>query len=68
MRRVVSMLRLSAEGLSARQIALSLGVARSTVAECVRRAAAAGIGWPLPEDLDETVLERRLYPPRRASR
>ena len=63
MRRVVSMLRLSAEGLSARQIALSLGVARSTVAECVRRAAAAGIGWPLPEDLDETLLERRLYPP-----
>jgi transposase len=63
MRRVFLVLRLSAEGLSARQISLSLGVARSTVAECLRRAAAAGIGWPPPPELDETMLERRLYPP-----
>jgi len=64
MRRVVSILRLSAEGLSARRIAMSLGVARSTVSECQRRAAEAQLSWPLPAELmDETLLERRLYPP-----
>ena len=63
MRQVGVVLRLHFEGLSARQISLSLGVARSTVAECLRRAVAAGIGWPPPPELDETMLERRLYPP-----
>lgn len=43
-------------GLSARQ------VARSTVAEYLRRARAAGLSWPLPEELDEETLERRLFP------
>ena len=63
MRKVFSILRLSAEGVTARQISLSLGIARSTVKECQDRAAAAGIGWPVPAELDETALERRLYPP-----
>ena len=49
--------------LSARQIARSLKVARSTVAEYLRRAAAAGLSWPLPEELDELALERLLFPP-----
>lgn len=63
MRRVFSILRLSAEGVTARQISLTLGIARSTISECQRRAAQAGIGWPPPTGLDETALERRLYPP-----
>ena len=67
MRKIESVLRLNAEGLSVRQIALSVRLARSTVSECLRRAAAAGIGWPLPAALDETLLERRLYPPLQVS-
>lgn len=63
MRKVFSILRLSAEGVTARQISLNLGVARSTVSECQRRAAQAGIGWPPPAELDEAALERRMYPP-----
>ncbi len=63
MRKIQGALRLKAEGLTERQIARSLGVARSTVGECLRRAAKAGIGWPLPLGLDEVTLERRLYPP-----
>jgi transposase len=26
-------------------------------------AEAAGLGWPLPEDFDESALEQRLFPP-----
>src|SRR5262249_57367545 len=48
-------------GLSDRKIAQSLRVSRPTVAEYVRRAQAAGLSWPLPDALDETALERRLF-------
>ncbi len=50
-------------GRSNRQIAQSCGIARSTAAECLRRAAEAGLTWPLPPDLDDGTLEARLYPP-----
>jgi transposase len=63
MRKIKEILRLQAAGLSSRQIAASVAVARSTVAECLRRAALAGVAWPLPADADESVLERQLYPP-----
>jgi transposase len=33
------------------------------VGECLRRAEAAGVVWPLPADLDDAALEARLYPP-----
>jgi transposase len=62
MRKIKETLRLKEAGLSVRQIARSLSVARSSVAEYQRRAAAAGLGWPLPPDLDETAIERRLFP------
>jgi len=49
-------------GLTTRQAAASLGLARSTVAEYIRRAEEARLGWPLAEDCDNFVLERRLFP------
>jgi transposase len=56
-------LRLKAEArLSDREIAGVIGSARSTVQECLRRARAAGIGWPLPAELDDDALIARLYP------
>jgi transposase len=63
MRKIRDILRLQAAGLSSRQIAASAALARSTVAECLQRAALAGVAWPLPDALDEAALERRLYPP-----
>lgn len=64
MRKIRDILRLSwACGLSARQVAASCGIARSSVAECLRRAQAAGLSWPLPEELDDALLLRRLYAP-----
>ena len=64
MRKIRDILRLRWEcRLSARQIARSLRVARSTVAEYLRRAREAGLSWPLPEELDETAIELMLFPP-----
>jgi len=47
-------------GLSARAVAQSCGVARSTVGEYERRAKAAGLSWPLPDGMDDRGLERAL--------
>ncbi|MCE6949669.1 hypothetical protein LAZ29_01810 [Cereibacter sphaeroides] len=63
MRKIKDVLRLHAAGRSARQIGASVGVGRSTVGEYLRRADVAGLSWPLPEELDEEELERRLFPP-----
>lgn len=63
MRKIHEVLRLHGAGLSARQIASCVSSARSTVAQCLQRAEAAGLAWPLPADCDEAELERRLYPP-----
>jgi transposase len=54
-------LRLKAAGLSDRRIAAAIGSARSTVQECLRRCRDAGLVWPLAEELDEAVLQARLY-------
>ena len=61
MRRVREILRLKHGGASDRQIARSLSLARSTVALTLERAAAAGLGWPLPATLTDRVLEAMLY-------
>lgn len=63
MHKIREVLRLSAAGLSKRQIAASVGVGPTAVGECQRRAREAGLGWPLADDLDEAALEQRLYPP-----
>jgi transposase len=60
--KIREVLRLQAEGLRQREIAVSVNCARSTVQECLQRARTAGIGWPIPEDLDELTLQTRLYP------
>lgn len=63
MRKIKEALRLRyACGLGIRRIAKSLGLSHSTVSELMGRAATAGLGWPLPDDLDEMALEACLYP------
>jgi transposase len=64
MRKIREVLRLKWEqGLTNRMIARSLSIARSTVGEYLRRVGDAGLGWPLPAEIDEAELERRLFPP-----
>lgn len=64
MRKVRDILRLQNDHhLTGRQIAQSLGLSHSTVMGVLHRAKALGLGWPLPEEVDDATLEGRLYPP-----
>jgi len=47
MRQLRQMLRLQHDGVSAREIGRTLGVARSTIQDNLERARVAGIGWPV---------------------
>jgi transposase len=61
MRQIRQMLRLARDGVSAREIGRTLGVARSTIQDNLKRAAAAGLAWPLPGELTDDALEHRLF-------
>ena len=64
MRKIKDILRLFHEAkLSQRQIATCLSLSRETVSKTLSRAKAAHLAWPLPQEMDEATLERRLYPP-----
>jgi transposase len=64
MRKIKEVLRLKWEcGLSNRQIAQSCAIGRSSVAEYVGRAKAAGLSWPLAAEVEEGAVERLLFPP-----
>jgi transposase len=63
MRHIRELLRLKFEnGLPGRVIAASLGLSKGAVHDYLGRLTAAGLNWPLPEDLSDTALERRLFP------
>ena len=62
MRKIRDMLRLTAAGMSSRKIAASLSIGGTTVVDCLQRARAVGVGWPLPEGLSDAALEARLFP------
>ncbi len=61
MRKIRDALRLKQEGLSLRDVAASLQMPFTTVGDHLRRAKAAGLGWPLPEGLDDDALEALLF-------
>ncbi len=64
MRKIKEVLRLKWEkDFSARQIAKSCDIARSTVKDYLDRAERKGLTWPLPDDLDEAAVEHMLFPP-----
>ena len=63
MRKVRDVLRLKhALGMSYRQIGEATGVGKTAVGEYVRRAVVAASRWPIPEEIDDGELERRLFP------
>lgn len=64
MRKIREVLRLRlAQGLSQRAIGQSLRLSVGAVNTYLSRARMAGLGWPLPTELDDEQLERLLYPP-----
>jgi transcriptional regulator with XRE-family HTH domain len=63
MRQIREVLRLRfASKLPQRAIAKSLGLSQGAVSSYLSRARAAGIVWPLPDDLDDAQLEALLFP------
>jgi len=65
MQTIKAVLRLKFEAkLSLRRIALSLKIGLGTVTLHLNRAAAAGLSWPLPEDMDDQAFEAALFPKR----
>ena len=49
-------------GLSEREIGRALGISKSGVGDAIRRARSCELTWPLPDDLTDHALERRLFP------
>lgn len=63
MKKIREVLRLRhGRGASIRETSLGCSLAVSTVSEYLYRAEAAGFKWPLPEGLDDTKLEKALFP------
>jgi len=64
MRKIREILRLRFDcGRSYQQIAKSIGMSSSTAYDCLRRAKAAHLSWPLSCELTDEQLEITLYPP-----
>ena len=63
MRKIREVLRLRHEqGLSHQAVARVCAIGVGTVNRYLRRAVEAGLGWPLPVELDDAALEARLFP------
>ena len=68
MRKIRDVLRLThGIGMSRRLVGEATGIGKTAVGDYVRRAAVAGLSWPLPDELDDAALERRVFPPTDAS-
>ena len=62
MRKLRDVLRLKYETrLPLRAIAQACGLGLGTTSTYLQRAAAAGLTWPLPDELDDAALEARLF-------
>ena len=65
MRKIKEVLRLRfGLGLGQEQIARSCSIGQATVHRYLERAAAIGLGWPLPDDCDDQRLNELLFPTR----
>jgi len=65
MRKIKEVLRLHYHcDLSGHQIAQSCQMCRSTAADYLHRFEKAGLSWPLPEELSDEEVEKKLFPPR----
>jgi transcriptional regulator with XRE-family HTH domain len=61
MRKIREVLRLRlGQGLPQRAVAESLGLSQGAVNSYMARARRAGLGWPLPDGLDDAGLEVRV--------
>lgn len=69
MRMIKEVLRLHYScGLGQKKVAATLGCSHGAVGEYLKRANAAGLTWPLPDDCDDSKLNELLFPAVRAQR
>ena len=69
MRKIKEVLRLRFElGLGQREIARACSISQGAVHNYLKKAAAAGIAWPLPEGWDEKRVEEALFGERQVDR
>lgn len=62
MRKIKEIMRLRlSKGYSIREISKALGIAQSTVGDCIRRINAASLDWPLDDGITDQFLEELLY-------
>jgi transposase len=54
-------LRLHSQGISGRSIATSINCSRNTIKAVIDRAVEEGINWPLPDEMNDRVLEQTLF-------
>lgn len=67
MRKIKEVLRLYYEShVSQNRIAGIVSISRHSVQEYVLRFRASGLSWPLSEEMSETELESRLFPPKQS--
>lgn len=63
MRKIKEILRLTFEKkMSHRQISNSLGIGKTTIYRCLKKAKQANLKWPLPEKMSDKNLNDLLYP------
>src|SRR5262245_61621045 len=64
MRKIREVLRLTHElGRSVREVSKATGVGKTSVGEFVARAKVIGITWPIPAEINDADLEKRLFTP-----
>ena len=64
MRKLREILRLKHElGLPHRAISKACSIGLGTVSVYLKRAARAGLSWPIPEGTDDTALEAMVFTP-----
>ncbi len=61
MRKLRKVLQLKHEGFRHRDIGRACGMSAGSVSRYLDRARAAGLTWPLPDDLDDGTLESRVF-------
>lgn len=61
MKKIREALRLYHEGLGYRIISSSTGIGLGSVSHYIKRAKECGLTWPLPEDLNDELLQARLF-------
>jgi len=65
MRKINEVLRLRLEQkMSIREVTVACGIGFGTVVSYINLAKAAGLGWPLPEEMTDSALDALLFPPK----